>query len=277
MKTGFGLGVCSLLLTVGACQSPAAPGEQPRPPSAAAAPGDAGAVADLGAAGSGGAAVMMMPPADAGGVADLGASPDEGQPDAGPAPGNDAGSTVGAACTAMFCESFETIADGAPPDPAIWTRTSNDLVVDSSRAARGGKKSLHIPPLRSGAKYIRENKTIAALGTSFYGRVYVWIDQQPLEKPASLYHWTLLSADELQDFNAGKVLRVGGHIEAAGTNWMRFNFQTHGMPGETGLSDPQLTLSTKKWYCVEFYYSKIPSCTGKDRWAGTPFPLRSPG
>ncbi len=104
-------------------------------------------------------------------------------------------------------------------------------------------------------QYIRENKTIAAMGPSFYGRVFFWIEQQPIEKPATLYHWTLLSADELTDYNAGKVLRLGGHIEASGTNWVRFNFQTHNNPGETGLSDPQLVLSTKRWYCAEFYYS----------------------
>jgi hypothetical protein len=130
-----------------------------------------------------------------------------------------------------------------------------DIVVDSTRAARGGKKSLHIPPLTAGAKYIRENKTIAMQGKSFYGRMYLWIEQQPKERPGSLYHWTMLSADEVDDFNAGKVIRLGGHIEGAGTNWVRFNFQTHGNPGETGLSDPQLILSTQKWYCFEFYYS----------------------
>jgi hypothetical protein len=167
----------------------------------------------------------------------------------------DAGGSGGNACAALLCESFEDVADGAPPNPAIWTRTSNDIVVDSTRAARGGKKSLHIPPLLSGAKYIRENKTIAAMGTAFYGRMYVWIDRQPTEKPATLYHWTMLSADELPDYNAGKVIRLGGHIEGAGTNWMRFNFQTHNMPGETGLSDQQQILKTKQWYCVEFYYS----------------------
>jgi hypothetical protein len=172
------------------------------------------------------AANGLPPETDAGG----------GAPDAGSG-ASDASSGAPGTCQALFCEGFETVAVGSPPDPAIWTRTSTDVVVDSTRGARGSKQSLHIPPLLSAVKYIRENKTIAAMGTTFYGRVFFWIDRQPLEKPASLYHWTLLEADELDNYNAGRVLRLGGHIEGSGTNWLRFNFQTHGNPGETGLSD----------------------------------------
>jgi hypothetical protein len=196
----------------------------------------------------------VAPPVDAGNGSqtetDAGGSP----PDAGSGP-PDAGSGPPGACQSLFCEGFETVAAGAPPDPAIWTRTSTDVLVDSTRGARGSKQSLHIPPLLSAVKYIRENKTIAAMGTTFYGRVFFWIDRQPLEKPGTLYHWTLLEADELDNYNAGKVLRLGGHIEPAGTNWLRFNFQTHGQPPETGLSDMNEVLSIKRWYCAEFYYS----------------------
>jgi hypothetical protein len=191
------------------------------------------------------------------GMREAGTPPPEADaPDTGNPPGvPEGGGGPPGACNHLLCESFEAVAVGSPPDPAIWTATSNDIVVDGTRAALGGKKALHIPPLTAGVKYIRENKTIAAMGKSFYGRVFFWIEQQPIEKPGSLYHWTLLSADELTDYNAGKVLRLGGHIEGSGTNWVRFNFQTHNNPGETGLSDPQLVLSTKRWYCAEFYYS----------------------
>jgi hypothetical protein len=174
------------------------------------------------------------------------ASPDASTPsDAGP-PG---------ACRFAFCEDFESTSVGAPPNPAVWTRTSQDLVVDGTRAALGTKHALHVPPLTQGVKYIRENKTIAALGQKFYGRIFFWIQTKPVEIPATLYHWTLLEADELDDYNAGKNLRLGGHIEQAGTNWLRFNFQTHNNPGETGLSDPSAVLSDQRWYCAEFYYS----------------------
>jgi hypothetical protein len=172
------------------------------------------------------------------------------RPDA--APPNDGGIT---GCRFAFCESFESQAVGSAPDPAVWTRTSPDLLVDATRAAHGGKRSLHVPPLKQGARYIREKVTIPSLGTSFYGRVFFWIDKQPIEIPATLYHWTLLEADELDDFNQGKVLRLGGHIEGDGTNWLRFNFQTHSNLGETGLSDKKAVLSVGRWYCAEFYYS----------------------
>jgi hypothetical protein len=163
----------------------------------------------------------------------------------------DGGSAGG--CRFAFCESFENQAVGAPPDPAVWTRTSQDLLVDGTRAALGGKRSLHVPPMTQGSHYIREKVTLAGLGTTFYGRVFVWIAKQPVEIPATLYHWTLLEADELDDLNQGRVLRLGGHIEADGTNWLRFNFETH--MGETGLSDKNAVLSVGRWYCAEFYYS----------------------
>jgi hypothetical protein len=226
-------------------------------PSSGSSSGGSGALGGSGATESGNGGPPATPP-DA--ETPLSGTPQGGAdadlPDA-PSPTGvpEAGGGPPGACNHLFCEDFEAVAEGSPPDPAIWTRTSNDLLVDGVHAALGSKKALHIPPLLTGAKYIRESKTIAAMGKAFYGRVFFWIEQQPLEKPGSLYHWTLLSADELVDYNAGKVLRLGGHIEGAGTNWVRFNFQTHGNPGETGLSDPTLVLSTKRWYCAEFYYS----------------------
>src|SRR5260370_42059949 len=54
------------------------------------------------------------------------------------------GATGGRArCPALFCASFEEGAGGAPPDPASWTRTSMEIVVDSTRPARGGQKAAH--------------------------------------------------------------------------------------------------------------------------------------
>jgi hypothetical protein len=217
--------------------------DAPAIPSRSGGSGGATPSPDVGASASGGS---VTPPADA-----------DNNPETSPPPAPDASVEVGTpgACKYLLCESFEDIADGAPPNPAIWTRTSNDIVVDSARAANGGKKALHIPPLLRGAKYIRENKTVAAMGKSFYGRLFFWIEKQPTEKPATLYHWTLLEADEADSISAGRVLRLGGHIEASGTNWLRFNFETHGNPGETGLSDQSAVLSPRQWYCAEFYYS----------------------
>jgi len=175
------------------------------------------------------------------------------------APPNDVSEEVsviapGGPCKFLFCEDFESVTPGSPPDPAIWTRTTNDIVVDTTDGALGTKKALHITVV-NGFKYIREKKTIPAMGTSFYGRVWFRIDRRPLEKPNGLFHWTLVSADELDDYLQGKLIRLGGHIEGDLTNWLRFNFQTHGNPGETGLDDRSAVLDTKKWYCAEFYDS----------------------
>ena len=184
------------------------------------------------------------------GVADAGMPADTG--------GSDKGANEGGApapCQSLFCESFENVPAGSPPDPAIWTRTIDTLVVDVTDGALGSKKALHVPAIVNGFDYIREKKSIAAMGTKFYGRAWFRIDKRPIEKPNGLFHWTLLSADELDDYMIGKLLRFGGHVEAANTIWLRFNFQTHGNPGETGIDDMNYTLDLKKWYCVEFYYS----------------------
>jgi hypothetical protein len=191
-------------------------------------------------------------------VAGTGGVPSETPPDGGAGDG----AAPGGACQALFCESFENVPAGSPPDPAIWTRTpdatkdpAKSVVVDTTNGALGTTKALHIPSEVNGFYYIREKKSIAAMGTKFYGRVWFRIDRRPIEKPNGLFHWTLFSADELDDFQAGKLLRFGGHVEAANTIWLRFNFQTHGNPGETGINDMNYTLDLKKWYCVEWYYS----------------------
>src|SRR6266404_1213313 len=47
-------------------------------------------------------------------------------------------------------------------------------------------------------------------------------------------------------------LRIGGHIESDGTNWIRLNPGKGGT--ETGLSDLTAIFVSKKWYCLEFFF-----------------------
>jgi hypothetical protein len=118
-----------------------------------------------------------------------------------------------------------------------------------------GTKALHIAPMLSGTSFIRETRTFPALGKSFYGRVFVWVEQQPVEKPATLYHWTTIEAGDTATDNARK-LRLGGHIEASLTNWLRFNYETsvQAPVHETGLSDTAAVLAPRTWHCLEFFF-----------------------
>jgi hypothetical protein len=160
-----------------------------------------------------------------------------------------------AACKFALCESFESYADGAVPDPALWAQKATKATVDSVRAARG-KKALHIGPFTKDSVYIRETRTFPALGKAFYGRVFLWVDKEPLETPPNLYHWTMIESSETPE-DSGKQVRLGGHIEAGMPgDWLRFNFETHAQAAthETGLSDKTAFVVPRQWNCIEFYF-----------------------
>ncbi|HVR62814.1 MAG TPA: hypothetical protein VMU50_13005 [Polyangia bacterium] len=250
------VGACAMLFVSG-CGSSGSAGNSPGSASGGNGGGTGGAMsggatggASVGTGGTSGGGSG----GEGGSVAGTGGTPSSTSPDGSasdaPAPGGP--------CTALFCESFEAVPAGSPPDPAIWTRTPDamkNVVVDTTTGALGTTKALHVPSEVNGFYYIREKKSVPAMGTKFYERVWFRIDRRPIEKPNGLFHWTLFTLDELDDFQAGKLLRFGGHVEASNTIWPSFNFQAHGNPGETRISDPMYTFDLKKWYCIEAYFS----------------------
>jgi len=148
-------------------------------------------------------------------------------------------------CTAELCEGFDDVAEGGKPNPALWM--GGNAVVDSMHPALGTKMSLHFPPTTGGGSFITYTKPLPGEGKVFYGRVMIWFDRQPLEAPGSLYHWTMIQPE-----GGGMQLRIGGHIETDGTDWIRLNPGKGG--GETGLSDLTAIFESKKWYCLEFFF-----------------------
>ena len=181
--------------------------------------------------------------AGTGGSSPGGSGGDTGSSDSGAGPGTFDGGTV---CKAELCESFENVPEGGKPDPALWT-TPADIKVDSLHPALGGMRSLHMPPRGTGGSYITETKIIPGGGKTFYGRLLFWFEQLPLQKPGSLYHWVMIAPQ-----GGGMNLRIGGHVERDGTNWIRFN--PGGPGGETGLSDLTAIMDAKRWYCLEWYF-----------------------
>jgi hypothetical protein len=145
------------------------------------------------------------------------------------------------------------------PDPALWVqKRATKATVGSTHAARGSKRALHIPPILKDGVQITETRTFPALAKAFYTRVFLYIDKQPLEKPSAavrLYHWTMIEASNTADDSDHQV-RLGGHIEGDGTDWLRFNYETHAPVAqhETGLSDPSSVLKTGQWYCIEAFF-----------------------
>jgi hypothetical protein len=155
-------------------------------------------------------------------------------------------------CKFQLCESFEG-EEGAAPDPQVWTRNNEGLVLSSKYAARG-TKSLHVPPMNSGQYFIRETKTFPAMNGAFYGRFYLWIERIPVEAPATLYHWTFLEGSDSDTDKGGWVIRLGGHHRANRLSLIRFNINTHTGEGEDGTADLMHGFLPKQWYCIEFYF-----------------------
>jgi hypothetical protein len=170
------------------------------------------------------------------------------------------------ACSSQFCETFEEYTSGAAPDPATWTLDGSPVVIDSIQPHRG-TMSLHVPPHNGAAncvdgaptcpaaRFIRlTGKFPASLHKQFYGRVFFYIEQQAT---GAFYHWGVMEAGGGIGYSDGLAVRMGGHIEAGGAEYLRFHIDTHMhqiMPFETGLSDTQAVIKPKTWYCLEWYY-----------------------
>ncbi len=179
----------------------------------------------------------------------------------------DVGTDVAAAgaCTSQFCETFEEYQSGAAPDPATWTLDGSPVVIDSTRPHRG-MRSMHVPPHNGAtctdgaatcpaARFIRLTGAFpASLHKQFYGRLFFYIEQQA---GGAFYHWGVMEAGGGTTYSGGLAVRMGGHIQPAGAEYLRFHLDTHMhqiMPFETGLSDTQAAIKPKTWYCLEWYY-----------------------
>jgi hypothetical protein len=157
-------------------------------------------------------------------------------------------------CRWKFCESFEDVAAGSAPNPAVWTRNANDLVVATGRPARG-TRSLHVGPLNGGSHYIHESKSFEATGPKFYGRMFLWVERFPVESPqppTTVYHWDFFEASGRPD-GAGFAVRLGGHNRASGELFLRLNIEPHSALPETGLFDKNFPMKARRWYCIEWF------------------------
>lgn len=191
------------------------------------------------------------------------AGPDQGgaTPDAdASAPPADGGSSVdGPAkpCAFTFCEDFESYGEGEAPGRGVWVGGHPSLVVDAVHVARG-QRALHVPPTTKGPRFIRTTKPFPALGQRHYGRLFLWIEQEPVEKPATVYHWTVAEASERAQGGARVLRSVGGLQRGAGNNQLLFNVETHdGTPThEAARTDRESRVATRRWHCLEWFLNK---------------------
>ena len=175
-------------------------------------------------------------------------------------------------CPYVFCEGFESDQPGQAPDPARWAQDVGPDVVDGTQP-HGGRLALHVPPntggtcadvpgspvkLCSTARFIRISDAIpTAVRQRFYGRVWFYVGRQPTEGHGQDYHWTLLEAGAGTSYYGGLAVRLGGHLDGRGVNWLRFHLETQMLSDpnhETGLSDLQAVIKPRTWTCIEWFY-----------------------
>jgi hypothetical protein len=181
-----------------------------------------------------------------------------------------ADTAVAGGCPFQLCEDFETVADGALPDPATWQRAgfaSGTMEVVSNMAMRG-RKSLHIKtPAAPSETFLRETRTFPAMGNAFYGRLFFYVDR----KPNAFVHWGVVEARGTGNNNR---IRYGGIANGGppvGNNWFLFNIQRLGA-NETGLDDDaNPIIPPRTWVCMEWTFN---GATNEARlwWDGTERP-----
>jgi hypothetical protein len=211
--------------------------------------GQGGGVAGRGGTGGGGAGGTGT-----GGGAGLDAGP--GRAEAG-MPG---------VCPFQLCEGFEAVADGAGPDPAVWTRAiyGGGTLEVVSGMARGGSKSLHIrTPAGPSETYLKVTKIFPAMGNAFYGRLFFNFDK----KPAQFVHWNVV---EGRGTGNGNKVRYGGIANMGLGNWFLFNVQSPGP--EYGIDDNATPpVPPRTWICMEWMWNGAAS-EARLWWDGTERP-----
>jgi len=161
--------------------------------------------------------------------------------------------TTGAAlgCADLpLCEDFEATADGAPPDPALWTIAAPNCMgtgklAVASDQAHSGARSLRVD---GGGGYcdhvfIANTAAITGLGDQVYGRFWL-----RLGDPLGQGHVTFLTMKDSND--GGKDLRMGGQSQI-----LMYNRESDDATLPT-LSPTGIAMSVApaagQWTCIEF-------------------------
>ena len=164
-----------------------------------------------------------------------------------------ADTTTGAAldCADLpLCEDFESYADGAPPDPAIWTVGAPNCMGTGKLAVAGdqahsGARSLRVD---GGGGYcdhifIANTAAITGLGDQVHGRFYL-----RLTDPLGQGHVTFLTMKDNND--GGKDLRMGGQSQILMYN-RESDDATLPTLSPTGIA-ASLAPTPGQWTCIEF-------------------------
>jgi hypothetical protein len=167
----------------------------------------------------------------------------------------------------LFCEDFEALADG-PAASAQWTiaqSPGSSAVIETTPFANTsaqplGGKALHLKIIGNAASggfsFLQLNAVPAAPANSFFGRVWVWVNDKPVAPDFA--HFTLVEG-------VGKVGDATVFVRPIGGQFIPAQFLPPGSPpvmygagSDGGLAgdftdwDPSAPTEEKKWTCLEW-------------------------
>jgi hypothetical protein len=157
-------------------------------------------------------------------------------------------------CAFTLCESFESVADGARPDPAVWRSGSSKIVVDSVRAFRG-KQALHIPAFAGKGGYmITTSKATPAGSKKHFGRLFLWIENAPPFGKTYL-HWAIVNASGRNAVGNDMQHLFGGQAyQGRPSHYLSYNsWSPMGYSGPGSKFHPT-GVHSKAWQCLEWSF-----------------------
>ncbi len=159
-------------------------------------------------------------------------------------------------CRFRFCDSFETVAAGGAPNPAVWRKSGNMTVV-AGRAARGTNALEIKAPATPSETFITSAQPLPVGTRAFWGRLFFNL----VDRPADFFHFTMVEVKTADQRGPG--LRYGGI--STGTcapktfcyNTFMFQLKPAVYGGDEGAvlgDDLKQVISDKTWHCLEWSF-----------------------
>lgn len=162
-------------------------------------------------------------------------------------------------CAFTLCESFEGVAEGARPDPAVWRASSTKIVVDSMHAFRGAR-ALHIPAFAGKGSYtLTTSKGFPPATRRFFGRLFFWIENAPPMGQTYL-HWALVNATG-RNAAGNDMQHLFGGQAFTGKPDSYFSYNSWSPMGYSGPGSKYhpAGIPLRSWQCVEWTFDTTDS------------------
>jgi hypothetical protein len=145
---------------------------------------------------------------------------------------------------ALFCETFESLADGPAQRTSSWEPVTNNGTLTLDAVHARGARALHVHTTGNGRAYI-QTLSFAPPGNSFWGRMHLWVTAFP--SAPNYAHYTLVEATGT---GAGMIRFIGGQFISPTALW---GVGSDGGPtGDWTNHRPSAPAEAGKWLCLEW-------------------------